>query len=196
MKDLLRVSRWMALGAIALCSIATVIAYFSIESVSFLTTPILGLGIFLWVLSVVWFMWGWLKNANLEGNERQGISASSYILAFLPLSYCYLLATDEARTKITVHVENRLKPMHSIKIYGGGSIFLNPDTLKLAGLGVGESSVYEVKASTHPNMQGTILMEGFIGKEKFKKDIAGPFSINPMKLQQDWDVVLDADFLK
>ena len=106
------------------------------------------------------------------------------------------MATDESRTKITVKVENRFKPLHSIKIYGSGTIFLNPDTLKLAGLGMGESAEYVIKASTTANAKGNILIEGYNGKDKFIKDIAGPFTINPVNLKQDWDVVIDGEFMR
>ena len=193
--DLLKVSRWMALIAIALCSIATIIAYFSVEFLDDLTMPLLVVGIFVWVLAVIWFLWGWLKNANDEGNERKGVSASSYILAFLPLCYCFLMATDEARTKIKVKIENQYKPLHSIKIYGSGTIFLKPDTLKLGGLGIGDKSEYTVKASTSPHMRGDIFFEGFLGDRKIKKKIAGPFSIHPMNINTRWKVLITESFL-
>ncbi len=190
-QDLLKVSRWMALTAIFLCSIATVIAYFSIDFFEDLTIPLLVVGIFIWALSVIWFLWGWLKNANDDKNELKGVSASSYILAFLPLCYCFLMATDEARTKIEVKVENKFKPIHSIKIYGSGTIFLKPDTLKIVGLAVGEKAEYEVKAATSPHMIGEIFMECFLGKQKIKKRIAGPFSIQPMNIKPDWAVTIN-----
>jgi hypothetical protein len=44
-------------------------------------------------------------------------------------------------------------------------------------------------------MQGEITLEGFAGKQKIKKRIAGPFSIHPMRLQQDWKVVINENFL-
>ncbi len=140
------------------------------------------------------FYWGWLRNANDESNERKGVSASSYILAFLPLCYCYLLATDEARTKISVTVTNNAKPVHSVKIFATGNIFLNPDTLKLAGLAKGEEVTYTVKASTVPGSKGQIQMTFFSGTRKIAKQIAGPFSIQPMNLKQDWDTeIQDSD---
>jgi hypothetical protein len=194
--DLLKISRWMALGAIFLCSLATIIAYFSISFLEDLTLPLLIIGVFLWLLSVIWFLWGWLRNANEEANERKGVSASSYILAFLPLCYCYLMATDEARTKITVDISNEAVPIHSVKVFGSGSIFLNPDTLKLPGLAKGEKIEYKVKASTSPGMKGNIQMSFFIGEEKFSRKIAGPFSIEPMNLKQDWYVEINDEFLK
>jgi hypothetical protein len=193
--DLLKASKWMALFAIVFCSIATLIAYFSISSLEFIMIPLLGIGIFIWVLSVVWFLWGWLKNADEVGNERKGVVASSYILAFLPLCYCFLLATDESRTKITVDVLNEFKPIHSVKIYGSGTIFLKPDTLKLAGLASGERARYLVKAATAPHMRGEVIMEGFLGDKKFKKQIAGPFSIEPMDLKTNWDFRIKEDIL-
>jgi hypothetical protein len=185
----------MAWGAIIFCSLATLIAYYSISLFEDLTFPFLVIGIFLWVMSVIWFLWGWLKNANEENNEGKGISASSYILAFLPLSYCYLMVTDEARTKIKVVIVNESQPLHSIKIYGSGTIFLKPDTLKLPGIAQNETIEYKNKAATSPHMTGEIVLEGFLGKQKFRKKIAGPFSINPMRLQQDWKVVINENFL-
>ena len=180
----------MALGAIFLCSVATLIAYFSFEALDGITIPLLVIGVFLWVLSVVWFLWGWLKNANDESNEGKGVSASSYILAFLPICYCYLMATDESRTMVTVKVTNESGPVHSVKIFGSGSIFLNPDTLKLPGLAKGESATYELKAATAPGMKGDVQMVFFRGDEKLTKRVAGPFSIQPMNLKQDWKYVI------
>ncbi|HOY94391.1 MAG TPA: hypothetical protein PK509_01545 [Catalimonadaceae bacterium] len=188
--DLLKLSRWMALGAIFLCSFATVIAYFSVDALEGITVPLLVFGVFLWVMSVVWFLWGWLKNANDESNEGKGVSASSYILAFLPICYCYLMATDESRTKITVKVSNESGPVHSVKIFGSGSIFLNPDTLKLPGLAKGENATYELKAATAPGMKGDVQIIFYRGAEKFTQRIAGPFSIQPMNLKQDWNFVI------
>ncbi len=185
----------MAWGAIIFCSLATLIAYFGLDLLEDLTFPFLVIGVFLWVLSVIWFLWGWLKNANEENNEGKGISASSYILAFLPLCYCYLMATDEARTKITVLIENESRPLHSVKIYGSGTIFLKPDTMNLPGIAKGDKIKYKNKASTSPHMSGEIILEGFAGKQKLKKRVAGPFSINPMRLQQDWKVVINENFL-
>jgi hypothetical protein len=195
--DLLRISKWMAIGAIFFCSFATIIAYFSLEILEGLTIPLLVIGVFLWALSVVWFMWGWLKNANEESNEKKGVAASSYILAFLPICYCYLMATDEARTKIRVKISNVHQPMHSVKIYSSGSIFLNAnDTLRLPGLGKGESVEYVTKASTTPGMIGDIKMSFFIGEERYLRRVAGPFSIQPMNLKQDWEVRISDDWIK
>lgn len=188
--DLLKFSKWMALGAIFLCSLATTIAYFSLDVLEGITVPLLVFGVFLWVLSVVWFLWGWLKNANDDSNEGKGVSASSYILAFLPICYCYLMATDESRTKVTVKVTNESGPVHSVKVFGSGSIFLNPDTLKVVGLAKGESLTYELKAATAPGMKGDVQMIFFRGKEKVVQKIAGPFSIQPMNLKQDWKFVI------
>lgn len=185
----------MALGAIFLCSVATIIAYFSVSILEDLTLPLLIIGVFLWVLSVIWFLWGWLRNANDESNERKGVSASSYILAFLPLCYCYLMATDEARTKITVTLTNNARPVHSVKIFGAGSIFLKPDTLKLPGLAKGDKVTYKIKATTSPGMKGHIQMTYFEGERKMTKQIAGPFSIQPMNLKQTWDTELKEEDL-
>lgn len=193
--DLLKTSKWMAWVAIILCSLATIIAYFGLELLEDLTFPLLVCGIMSWVLSVIWFLWGWLRNANEENNEGKGISASSYILAFLPLCYCYLMVTDEARTKITVVIINESMPLHSVKIYGSGTIFLKPDTMTLPGIAKGDVIKYKNKAATAPHMQGEITLEGFAGKQKIKKRIAGPFSIHPMRLQQDWKVVINENFL-
>lgn len=188
--DLLKFSKRMALGAIFLCSIATLIAYYSIEALEGITVPLLVFGVFLWVMSVVWFLWGWLKNANEESNEGKGVSASSYILAFLPICYCYLMATDESRTKVSVKITNESGPVHSVKVFGSGSIFLNPDTLKLPGLAKGESATYELKAATAPGMKGDVQMIFFRGDNKIIQRIAGPFSIQPMNLKQDWTFVI------
>jgi len=194
--DLLKVSKWLALTAILFCCLATLIAYFQVLKLEIIMIPLLGIGIFIWVLAVVWFLWGWLKNANEVGNERKGISASSYILAFLPICYCFLLATDESRTKVTVDIVNNFKPLHSIKIYGNGTIFLKPDTLQVAGLALGESISYSAKAATAPHMKGEITMEGFLGEKKFKKQVAGPFSIKPMNLQTYWEFKIDENILR
>ena len=193
--DLLKTSKWMALSAIGFCFAATLIAFFSIDFLEIVMFPFLVSGILLWVLSVIWFLWGWLKNANEDGNEKKGISASSYILAFLPLCYCFLMATDEARTKIRVEITNEFKPIHSVSIYGSGTIFLKQDTLKLAGLALNESADFSIKATTAPNKKGAIYIECFFVAEKFKKQIAGPFSIIPMNIVTRWDVVIDQYFL-
>jgi len=193
--DLLKYSKWMAIGAIFLCSIATLIAYYSLTVLEGFTMPFLFIGVFLWVLSVIWFMWGWLRNANEESNESKGVSASSYILAFLPICYCFLMATDEARTKISVVLVNQYKPIHSVKIYGRGSIFLNPDTLKLPGIAIGEEVHYKVKASTAPGMKGTIDMSFYLKDIRYTKQIAGPFSIQPMNLKQDWKLEINPEFI-
>ena len=191
--DLLKISRWLALGAIFFCALATVIAYFSLLWLEPLMKPFMGIGIFLWVLSVVWFLWGWLRNANEESNEGKGVWASTYILLFLPLCYCFLMATDEARTKITVQIANQGEPVHSVKIYGNGSIFLNQDTLKLPGLTRNEGKEYRIKASIDPNrsMEGEILMEYYLGNEKKIIRVAGPFKTSQQwELKQDWEFEL------
>jgi hypothetical protein len=187
--DLLKISRWMAIVAIIFCSLATCIAYFSVDILEGLTKPFLFIGIFVWVLSVIWFMWGWLRNANEDSNERKGVAATSYILAFLPLCYCFLMATDEARTKISIELTNEGAPLHSVKIFGTGTIFLNQDTLKLPGLASGEVVDYRIKASIDPQhrMEGEVLMHYSIGKEKKVKRIAGPFSNSGQwELKQEW----------
>ena len=189
--DLLKISRWMAIAAMVFCALATIIAYFSVDILEGLTKPLMVMGIFVWVLSVIWFLWGWLRNANDDSNERKGVSATSYILAFLPLCYCFLMATDEARTKISVEVSNEGDPVHSVKMYGKGSIFLNQDTLKLPGLASGEVATYKIKASIDPQrrMDGEIMMEYFLGAEKKTRRIAGPFSNSGQwELKQDWNV--------
>lgn len=193
-KDLLKISKIMAVFAIFFAAIATLIAYFSISSVDFLITPIIVLAVFVWVLSVAWFLWGWLKNANVSGNEGKGINASTFILAFLPLCYCFLMATDDSRTKVKVKVLNEFAPISAIRVYGSGSIFLNQDTLKLAGLTKGEYLVYNIKAATAPGMRGAIVMEGVVDGKPFSKEIAGPFTINPMNITTDWKVVIGPDF--
>ena len=193
--DLLKISKWMALGAIFLCSLSTLIAYFSIEFIEGLTVPLLVVGVFLWVLSVIWFLWGWLKNANEESNERKGISASSYILIFLPICYGYLLATDKARTKVSVSISTSIGPLHSIKVFGTGSIFLDPDTNFFVGLTEGKPIIYKNNVSTAPHMKGDIQIIFYKGPKKYTKRVAGPFSINPMNLKQDWAINISEEFL-
>jgi hypothetical protein len=189
--DLLKISKWMAILALLLCTLATAIAYFSLSLLEPLVLPLMVIGVFVWVLSAIWFLWGWLKTANEESSERKGVSASSYILAFLPVCYCFLMATDEARTKISVSVRNEWAPVYSVKVYATGTIFLKNDTLKLAGLAKGESLEYENKASTSPHMRGDIRMSFFRDNKKYIRRVAGPFSINPMALKQDWEYVLN-----
>ena len=192
--DLLKVSRFMAIGAIVLCTLATTIAYFSLGLLEDLTKPFMGMGVFLWALSVIWFIWGWLRNANDDSNEGKGVVASTYILLFLPLSYCFLMATDDSRTKIVVEVSNQGKPVHSVSIYGKGTIFINQDTLKLPGLANGESKEYRIKASIDPQrrMEGEVQMAYFLGKERKVIRIAGPFRTSGQwELQQDWQFTLN-----
>jgi len=189
--DLLKFSRLMAIAAIGFCSLATLIAYFSIDILEGITKPLMVFGIFVWVLSVIWFLWGWLRNANDESNESKGVNATSYILAFLPLCYCFLMATDDARTKISVTITNEGKPVHSVKVYGTGSIFLNQDTLKLPGMANGDVANFKIKASIDPQhkMEGEIILECFLGAEKRIRRIAGPFSNSgTWELKQDWTV--------
>ena len=192
--DLLKISRWLALGAIFFCAVATLIAFYSVDFLEVLTRPFMGVGVLLWVLAVVWFMWGWLRNANEEANEGKGVLASTYILIFLPLCYCFLMATDDARTKITVAISNAGKPVHSVKIFGKGTIFLNQDTLKLAGIARGEEITYKIKASINPNgvMEGEIMMDYFLGTEKKSVRVAGPFkTTGNWELRQDWNYSLE-----
>ena len=192
--DLLKISRWLALGAILFCSIATLIAYFNVDILEALTKPLMGIGIFLWVLAVVWFMWGWLRNANEDSNEGKGVLASSYILIFLPLCYCFLMATDDARTKISIDISNEGKPVHSVKIFGSGNIFLNQDTMQLPGLAKGETQTYKIKASIDPQrlLEGEVKMEYFIGSDKKIVRIAGPFRTSGQwELKQDWKYSLN-----
>jgi hypothetical protein len=192
--DLLKISRWLALGAIFFCAVATLIAFYSVDFLEVLTRPFMGIGVLLWVLAVVWFMWGWLRNANEEANEGKGVLASTYILIFLPLCYCFLMATDDARTKITVAISNAGKPVHSVKIFGKGTIFLNQDTLKLAGIARGEEITYKIKASINPNgaMEGEIMMDYFLGSEKKSVRVAGPFkTTGNWELRQDWNYSLE-----
>lgn len=187
--DLLKISKWMAIVAMCFCALATMIAYFSVDILEGLTKPFLFTGIFVWVLSVIWFMWGWLRNANEDSNERKGVAATSYILAFLPLCYCFLMATDEARTKISIELTNEGEPIHSVKIFGQGTIFLHQDTLKLPGLAKGETITYKIKASIDPQhrMEGDVVMHYFSGKEKKIKRIAGPFrNSGQWELKQEW----------
>ena len=191
----LATSRKMAIAAILLCTMATIIALFPNSWAEPITLPLLVIGVGLWLLSVIWFLWGWLRNASDERNERRGISASSYILAFLPLCYCYLLATDEARTKVEIVIHNNSSAnIDNIRVYGTGTIFLKPDTLKLMGLAIKDKASYTVKASTSPYMKGAIQMEATIHDQPVSREIAGPFSINPMNLKQDWRVEIDDAF--
>lgn len=193
--DLLKISRIMAILAILLCGSATLIAYFAIQKLEFAVIPLLGLGILTWVLSVSWFLWGWLKNANESGNERRGISASSYILAFIPLCYCFLMATDDSRTKILVKIYNQDETIGPVMIYGEGTIFLNQDTMRREILTKGEILAFNIKAITAPGVRGVIVMEGIANGKHFKKQIAGPFTINPMNIQTKWRVDIDPGFL-
>jgi hypothetical protein len=89
-----------------------------------------------------------------------------------------------------VKVTNESGPVHSVKVFGSGSIFLNPDTLKLVGLAKGESLTYKLKAATAPGMKGEVKMIFYRGEEKVTQQIAGPFSIEPMNLKQDWKFVI------
>jgi hypothetical protein len=197
--DLLKTSRWLAIGAIGFASLATIIAYFSIVSIEVMTRPFMGIGVLLWVLSVIWFMWGWLRNANEDSNEGKGVVASTYILIFLPLCYCFLMATDEARTRISIKVRNDWKPVHSVKIYGKGSLFLNQDTLKLPGLAKSEETEYYIKASINPDRQleGEVVMEYFQGAAKKSVVIAGPFKTSGQwELRQNWEFSLSEEKVK
>jgi hypothetical protein len=190
--DLLKYSKWMAILALILCSLATGIAYYQIDAIGILTLPLMIVGAFIWLLSVIWFLWGWLKNANQDSSEKKGVIASSYILAFLPVCYCFLMATDNARTKITVRITNEGEPIHSVKVYPSGSIFLSKsDTLTSTGLANGESLEFSTKAATVPGSRGEIRMEYTRGNEKFNKQVAGPFSIEPLNLRQDWDIKIN-----
>lgn len=186
----------MAIGAIVLSALATLIAFYNVESISFIIFPLIITAIVVWVGSVVWFLWGWLKNANLSGNERQGISSSSYILAFLPLCYCFLMVTDESRTRISVRITNGEQELYQVRIFGDGSIFLNQDTMYLDTMGKGEVRVFQVKASTGPGMRGNIVLEAENNGKPVRKILAGPFTINPMNIDTDWRVTLDEAFLK
>lgn len=189
-------SRKLAIAAIILCSLATINALFPDTWAEPFTIPLLAIGVGAWLISVVWFLWGWLQGANEESNERRGINASSYILAFLPLCYCYLLATDKARTKIEVEIENVSSQVFGpVKVYGDGTIFLKPDTLTLVYMKPKERRTYEVKAATSPHMKGVIRLEAFVKGRFITREIAGPFSIVPMNLKQDWKVKIDDDFL-
>lgn len=190
--DLLKYSKWMAIWSLLLCGMATIIAYYQIEALGMLTLPLMIIGAFIWLLSVVWFLWGWLKNANHDSSEKKGVVASSYILAFLPVCYCFLMATDNARTKITVRITNEGAPVHSVKVYPSGSIFLSKtDTLTSTGLGKGESIEFSTKAATVPGSRGEIRMEYTRGSQKFNKQVAGPFSIEPLNMKQNWETKID-----
>lgn len=192
----LSISRWMAIAAIFFSGLATCIAYFKWEIFDFAIYPIILLSVFIWFCSVVWFLWGWLKNANLSGNERQGISSSSYILAFLPICYIFLMVTDESRTRVSVEITNGDKEITDVRIFGEGSIFLNQDTLQLDTLGEKAHLVYHAKAATAPGMRGNIILECNLGPKAIRKIIAGPFTNTPSNIQTSWHITLDDSFLK
>lgn len=192
----LSISRFMAIAAIFFSGLATCIAYFKWDMFDFTIYPIIIFSVFLWICSVVWFLWGWLKNANLTGNERQGISSSSYILAFLPICYIFLMVTDESRTRVSVEITNGDQELTHVRIFGEGSIFLNQDTLSLDTLGEKAHLVYHVKAATAPGMRGNIILECKMGPKFVRKIIAGPFTNTPSNIQTSWHINLNETLLK
>lgn len=119
------------------------------------------------------------------------------VIGFIPTGILFIGLSEAVITEITVNVMNQSDYLGSdVLIYGTGNIFESSDILKIDNFNIGEKIEYITRPSTAPHRNCFIRMEFDINNKHISKDIAGEFSINPYIIQQNWEIVIDNEFVK
>jgi hypothetical protein len=168
-----------------------------LKGLGILTWSILEAGILLWLTSLLLLIVG-LFNRKKENEPKKNITMALLLtLGFIPLGFMYMTISGNIRTKITVSISNQSDFIPgNVLIYGTGNIFESTDTLKVASFKKGEKIEYVIQPSTAPHRHGYIRMEFDVDNKHISKEIAGEFSINPYNIKQEWEVVIDNEFVK
>jgi len=194
----IKFSKKLAIISITIITVIFLAIISPIKGLSILTGPLMLLGIVLWVTSIIQLIAA-LSNRQGKSDQKKRIVIITIILiiAFIPLGFFYVKISGNIRTTITVNITNTSKYVpNNILIYGAGNIFENPDTLKLNKFNQGEKIEYIISPTTIPHRNGNIRMEFDIDNIHISKVIAGEFSINPYSIQQEWEVIIDNEFIK
>lgn len=195
MKEI-RISLILALVAIGLISLVFVALSLNERGLSILNMPLLVAGFGCWLAGLILFVSGVLKRPSGKASGKTIVLTVIALVSFFPLGWKYMLSAGKARTTITVQVTNRLETeIATVRIYGSGDIFENTDTFRVERLRPGEQLKYENRAVTKPHRSGEIRMDFGMGEQAYRKTIAGKFTVNPYQLQQNWEVVIDQNFL-
>jgi len=194
----IKFSKKLAIISITIITVIFLAIISPIKGLSILTGPLMLLGIVLWVTSIIQLIAA-LSNRQGKSDQKKRIVIITIILiiAFIPLGFFYVKISGNIRTTITVNITNTSKYVpNNILIYGAGNIFENQDTLKLNKFNQGEKIEYIISPTTIPHRNGNIRMEFDIDNIHISKVIAGEFSINPYSIQQEWEVIIDNEFIK
>ncbi len=89
--------------------------------------------------------------------------------------------------------------LHNVLIYGAGDLFAGADTLKIDTFRIDQKVHYRINPSTKPQKGGGKKGNVMIKCEKdgttLIKTIAGEFSVYPLNIQQEWEVIINQEFL-
>ncbi len=169
------------------------------RGIGFMTTIIVKVGGGLWVASIILLIFGLVKQKGKRQHDYTNRKAMALLLiiSLIPISFFYWKISGIVRKKIVVAVSNDSSTTaKNIKIYGTGSIFEKSDTLRVDFLVRGEHIIYSIMPVTKRNRSGHIVMEFDANDKHITKTIAGEFSTNPYRIQQNWRVIIDNELIR
>jgi hypothetical protein len=192
----MRISRILAISSILIITVIFVAVISPLKGFGILTPLLLLIGILLWVGSLILLLAGYFNKHRDRSRGKSLIITLILVAAFIPIGIIYSTISENVRTKITVIITNQSDYIpYNISVYGAGSIFENPDTMKMGRFGKGEQMQYTTWPATKPFRSGYIRMDFDIDGKHISKDIAGEFSINPYFIQQEWEITVDNEFV-
>ena len=157
-------------------------------------------GVGLWIASLIVLIIGLVKKERRETKRANLIVAVLLILGFLPAGYLYMGISGDVRTKITINLTNQSGVnLDNVLIYGTGALFEGEDTLRIGRFENSQEIKYIIRPSTESQKgggkKGNVEMQFEMDGEIQSKIIAGEFSVYPLNIKQEWEVLVDQHFL-
>jgi hypothetical protein len=165
-----------------------------------ITFPLILSGIGLWIASLIVLIIGLVKKERRETKRVNLVVVVLLILGFLPVGYLYMGISGDVRTKITINLTNQSGVnLDNVLIYGTGALFEGEDTLRIGRFENSQEIKYIIRPSTEPQKgggkKGNVEMQFEMDGEIQSKIIAGEFSVYPLNIKQEWEVLVDQHFL-
>lgn len=195
-KTAVRHSLW-ALALITVIFLAVISPW---KGLSLFTFPLILFGFALWISSVIFLIRGLADLKNESHPRLRLILAILSVIIFLPVGYAYMSISGNVRTRITIDVVNQSgMDLHHVSIYGAGDLFVGEDTLNIETFKTDQKVRYQINPSTQPQKgggkKGNVVMAYEKDGTRSIKTIAGEFSVYPLNIQQEWEVMVNQEFL-
>jgi dipeptide/tripeptide permease len=189
-----------SLSALAIITVIFLAVISPWKGLSLFTFPLIMFGIALWISSVIFLIRGLADLKNETYPRTRLFLTIVSVMIFLPVGYAYMSISGIVRTRITIDVVNQLgMDLQNVSIYGAGDLFVGTDTLNIATFKTDQKIRYQINPSTKPQKgggkKGNVVMAYEKDGTRIIKTIAGEFSVYPLNIQQEWEVIINQEFL-